>query len=888
VSNTNNSPPDGTPSRGSQKGLIALPPMGLQPRQPRGGLRPGVESRQGITPQFVLTAMRQWWKVATPIGLVLAGGIAALMLLVVFEKKYEAVAVLQIQDRPDPVIYTDQWYGHINPRLIDTQLQILQSPMLLGPVLNHKIQVGDSVYDVVSNLDQINKQPEKIRWLASQIQLTRRGVSQYFNISFTGPEDKGLTRFLRAQGKAAPPGQASAEIVNAVVTEYQTRWQKESDTFADRTIKLVKAEKDRRQQKVKELRTVVRGLSIEATGKDPFLVSSESPVMRVSPLSQLEANLAGAEANKAVLQIRLKVLKEEFDSACGLGLKGTTSEGGKTTIVLEGNGNDFLVSATKQDRMFANVRILFVNDKAVGDKAVVAFDGNAKALTVDIDPTATTARTVVDAINVEGTFSATLDKSESVASPQNDGSGLVCMVRFKNWDQRMQTAVAGDFEARELAGVLTLAQERCGELQDKVGNIEDERSPWHESYVRAKEAIARNEVRLAQRRNALAFGFRKDELAAMQSELTNQEALEGYLQGRREEERKRDDDKQRALGGDTAELEFARSDLEIAEKATEVIEQRLTALTIERGERDQVQIPQMAEASAVPVGVERRLALSLLGALAGLCLPFGLAVLWERSARRVTNAEQLEEHSSLGFIGEVARMPVRRSVLGESPSKSVGQSLGVFEESIDTLRTCLILSEPLKDMKVLAVTSGGSREGKTSVAVQLAVSIARASGQPTLLVDGDMRSPDLHSLLETPLEPGLGDVLARKCGLNEAIVHGWGEHLDFLPAGRAQISPHKLLGNGVVGQLFEEIRGAYRYVIVDTPPVLAAGEALILASAADATLICTMRDRSRLDQVRKTQERLLAAGARPVGIVLNGVPVRRYLYRYGHYGYATE
>jgi Mrp family chromosome partitioning ATPase len=83
----------------------------------------------------------------------------------------------------------------------------------------------------------------------------------------------------------------------------------------------------------------------------------------------------------------------------------------------------------------------------------------------------------------------------------------------------------------------------------------------------------------------------------------------------------------------------------------------------------------------------------------------------------------------------------------------------------------------------------------------------------------------------------------------------------------------------------DEVRSSYRYVIIDTPPVLAAGEALVLATAADASLICTMRDVSRVDQVNSVRERLLAAGARPVGVVLNGVPTRAYAYRYGSYAY---
>ncbi len=168
------------------------------------------------------------------------------------------------------------------------------------------------------------------------------------------------------------------------------------------------------------------------------------------------------------------------------------------------------------------------------------------------------------------------------------------------------------------------------------------------------------------------------------------------------------------------------------------------------------------------------------------------------------------------------------------------------------------------------------------------MSFARATGKPLLLIDGDMRSPDIHSVFEIPLEPGLAKVLTGECSLEEAIVTSWSSNVHLLPAGRLEASPHKLLGNGAWKSLMAKIPARYRYVMIDTPPVLAASEALVLAKAADATLVCVMRDVSRMDQVRKTIERLAAAGSRPVGTVLSGVSTRHYASRYGDYAYAEK
>ena len=184
---------------------------------------------------------------------------------------------------------------------------------------------------------------------------------------------------------------------------------------------------------------------------------------------------------------------------------------------------------------------------------------------------------------------------------------------------------------------------------------------------------------------------------------------------------------------------------------------------------------------------------------------------------------------------------------------------------------------------MLAVASAVSREGKSSLAAQLAVSLANATGETTLLIDTDMRDPDLHEMFDLPLEPGLAEVLEHQVTLDDAIVTSWSRRVHILPAGRLMRSPHVLLGGGAFHALLDEARARYRYIVIDSPPVLAASEALVVAKAADGTLLCTMRDISRVGQVRQATERLRTAGARPLGAVFSGVPPTNYAYKYGSY-----
>jgi capsular exopolysaccharide synthesis family protein len=152
-----------------------------------------------------------------------------------------------------------------------------------------------------------------------------------------------------------------------------------------------------------------------------------------------------------------------------------------------------------------------------------------------------------------------------------------------------------------------------------------------------------------------------------------------------------------------------------------------------------------------------------------------------------------------------------------------------------------------------------------------------------LLIDGDMRSPDLHSVFETGNDVGLAEILAGEATWQQAATPVLNERLDLIPAGILQKSPHELVARGAFAKLLHELREHYDTILIDTPPVLAAGEALALAAASDATVICAMQNKSCKHQIMEAVDRLSSAGANPIGMVLNGVPISRYAYAYGHY-----
>ena len=392
----------------------------------------------------------------------------------------------------------------------------------------------------------------------------------------------------------------------------------------------------------------------------------------------------------------------------------------------------------------------------------------------------------------------------------------------------------------------------------------------------------RSEVRQSLQAETLAAGGKKlaEELAALRSDLEGRRFAAQLLRKRYEsqvQELKQPDREQLDLAAQQAELDRA-------EKVLDLIAERGAKLRTERQAPARVSLLQRSEVPGTPIEFFPAKGLAL-AVLAGLFFPLTLAVAWERLVRRINDPEYLERQSNLTLLAEVPRLPVRTHVQRLRLSRHAAGQLQRFEESVDLLRANLLLCGDLSDVKSLAVTSAVSGEGKSSVAAQLALSIAQASGEATLLIDGDMRAPAIHRQFGVALEPGLAQVLAGQCTWQEAIVSMDHNSLHVLPAGRLTSNPSRLLAAGALAALLAEAGARYHHLILDTSPLLATGEALMLAKSADACLICTMQGVSRMSQVLRARQRLEAAGGRLAGVVLNGVSSRHYAYSYGDYAY---
>ena len=168
------------------------------------------------------------------------------------------------------------------------------------------------------------------------------------------------------------------------------------------------------------------------------------------------------------------------------------------------------------------------------------------------------------------------------------------------------------------------------------------------------------------------------------------------------------------------------------------------------------------------------------------------------------------------------------------------------------------------------ITSAVGQEGKSTVASQLAVSLAR-SGLRTVLVDGDVRKPSQHAVFGLPPDRGLCDVLRNQAELQSVVQATPAENLWILPAGRCdQVAFQALAGPALAG-LMQQLKDQFDFVVVDSGPVLTGPESMIFGQHVDGAVISTRRDISQLPKVEDAYSRLRSVGIPVIGTVVNGI-----------------
>jgi succinoglycan biosynthesis transport protein ExoP len=299
----------------------------------------------------------------------------------------------------------------------------------------------------------------------------------------------------------------------------------------------------------------------------------------------------------------------------------------------------------------------------------------------------------------------------------------------------------------------------------------------------------------------------------------------------------------------------------------------------------------------------------VLGFLVGLVGGIGLAIFREYLDNTVKSPDDIELLAGLPSLAVVPALPgsdhqhrhwplrTRKAAPQTTSGPRVEtlshtQPKSQISEAFRALRTSLLLSQAEHPPQVILVTSALPREGKTTSAVNLAVTLAQL-GDRTLLIDSDLRKPGIRRALSMPTgkETGLSSYLAGVSNLDEIVYpHPAISNLATMTTGPIPPSPADLLSSHRMRDAISDLRRRFKFIVIDSPPVMAATDAVIVSSLTDGVLLVVRSGQTPKEAFTRTRDLLSAVKSRILGVVLNAVdstaPDYYYSYRYYPYAYS--
>jgi succinoglycan biosynthesis transport protein ExoP len=482
------------------------------------------------------------------------------------------------------------------------------------------------------------------------------------------------------------------------------------------------------------------------------------------------------------------------------------------------------------------------------------------------------------------------DLSKAVTDAQTDVAQKEALYRM---------AISGNVDALPAArnnDVISSLLKRQSDLAEQYAEALDQYGPNFPKVLRLaaqQKEVAQN---LANARKTMVESVETDYNTARSHVELLQEAL----------------DKQKAEANDLAEklvqYHILQHDAESNKQLYDGLLQKLKEAGITAGLRSsniRVVDPALAPTSPSRPQKARNI---LLAVLVGLVGGVGLALFREYLDNTVKSPDDIEALTGLPSLAVVPSLPGSRTsqsrlsrLAREAAPQSVSaprvellsyiQPKSQISEAFRALRTSLLLSQADHPPQVILVTSALPREGKTTAAVNLAVTLAQL-GDRTLLMDSDLRKPGIRRALNLTIgkEVGLSSYLAGVSTLDEATIpHPTINNLVALTTGPVPPSPADLLSSHRMREAIVELRHRFKFIVIDSPPVMAATDAVILSALTDGVLLVVRSGETPKEAFTRTRDLLAAVKCRLLGVVLNAVdssaPDYYYSYRYYPYAY---
>ena len=398
------------------------------------------------------------------------------------------------------------------------------------------------------------------------------------------------------------------------------------------------------------------------------------------------------------------------------------------------------------------------------------------------------------------------------------------------------------------------------------------------------------------------------------------------IQAKKEEELRKEIDtlgeKIRALPTEGLQLAQLERDVDRTNEVYSLLESKYQEALIQDAEKpEEVTIVQPAFEPSRPINPPKTASSALLGAMIGLILGLVFAFIVETFDTSLGAIEDVEETLGLQVLGLIPHMEAKdvQEALKDKYKQDIADDTMVREacfipnfgpqsilaESFRSLRTNIQFSALDKNIKSIVLTSASPQEGKTSVAANLAIAMAQA-GSKTLLVDTDLRKPTLYRIFGVDASPGVTelllsnydfsetvktvtDIMMGKISMDKIMLTPGVDNLHILTCGTIPLNPAELIQSQKFKSFIDEIQDQYDVVLMDTPPLISAADASILAINADAVLLVYRAGKVARGILKRAKAQLEQVKANIIGVVLNDVKAEMSLdydkyYQYYYYG----
>ena len=361
--------------------------------------------------------------------------------------------------------------------------------------------------------------------------------------------------------------------------------------------------------------------------------------------------------------------------------------------------------------------------------------------------------------------------------------------------------------------------------------------------------------------------------------------------------------KYRGLPEQALDLQRLQRTVRINEELYDLLEKKYQEVLIQESEKVQeVSLVRPAMLSYARVNPVRTAQTAVAGFILGLVMGLIIALILETMDTSVGTIEEVEaflEVPVIGFIPHITHNEAMELFSGVEGLAVSGHGLerqmrlishfsppSTISEAYRSLRTNLLFSQG-GDHRVILVSSATVKEGKSTIAANLAVVVAQ-QGARVLLIDGDMRKPMQHHTFGLKRSPGLSecllgqmnwqdaikrfsDVMLGDMGIDQALFTPGLDQLDILTCGRASANPPDLLSDPAIDKILTEVRKEYDMVIIDMPPLLHTTDAIIVASKVDGILLVYHIGSVVRGALKRVKSNIESVGGKVLGVVLNGV-----------------